>query len=98
MNHFADEREKNDNRPGEKANPRAFVLSVHGLHAVHAVHGKSGKNHGESNPGEADPKDLQTNPAHVAGPTVYSCGIRGIKKNPKPFDLGFWWSQQDSNL
>ena len=52
MNHFADEREKNDNRPGEKANPRAFVLSVH------AVHGKSGKNHGESNPGEADPKDL----------------------------------------
>lgn len=79
MNNFADEREKNDNRPGEKANPRAFVLSVHGLHAVHAVHGKSGKNHGESNPGEADPKDLQTNPAHVAGPTVYSCGIRGDK-------------------
>ena len=52
---------------------------LHGLHAVHAVHGKSGKNHGESNPGEADPKDLQTNPARVAGPTVYSCGIRGIR-------------------
>ena len=35
---------------------------LHGLHAVHAVHGKSGENHGESNPGEADPKVLQTNP------------------------------------
>ena len=55
-----------------------IVLSVHGLHAVHAVHDKSGENHGESNPGVADPNNLQTNPAHDAGPTVYSCGIRGI--------------------
>ena len=53
-------------------------LSVHGLHVVHAVHGKSGKNHENRNPGVDDPKDLQTNTAHVAGPTVYSCGIRGI--------------------
>jgi len=55
------------------------VHGLHGLHAVHAVHDKSGKNHRESIPGVADPKDLQTNPAHVAGPTVYSCGIRGIR-------------------
>ena len=52
---------------------------LHGLHAVHAVHDKSGENHGESNPGVADPNNLQTNPAHDAGPTVYSCGIRVIR-------------------
>ena len=38
--------------------------------SVHAVHDISGENHGKSNPGVADPKDLQTNPAHVAGPSV----------------------------
>ena len=54
----------------------AEILSVHGLHAVHY---KSEENHGESNPGVADPNNLQTNPAHDAGPTVYSCGIRGIR-------------------
>ena len=37
------------------------------------------KNHEELIPGVADPKDLQTNPAHDAGPTVYFCGIRGIR-------------------
>ena len=38
-----------------------------------------GKTTGNRNPGVADPKNLQTNPAHDAGPTVYSCGIRGIR-------------------
>ena len=57
----------------------ADSLPVHGLHAVHAVHGKSGENHGKPNPGLADPKDLQTNPAHIADPTVYSCGMRGMR-------------------
>ena len=60
------------------------VYELHELHAVNAVHDKSGKFHGESNPGAADPKDLQTNPAHVAGPTVYSCGIRGDKGGKGP--------------
>lgn len=59
--------------------PRLSVHELHGLHAVHAVHGKSVKIHGIRNPGVDDPKDLQTNLAHVAGPTVYSCGIRGIR-------------------
>lgn len=52
---------------------------LHGLHAVHAVHGKSGENHRKLIPGLDDPKNLQTNPAHDAGPTVYSCGMRGIR-------------------
>ena len=34
---------------------------------------------GNLNPGVVEPKDLQTNPAYDAGPTVYSFGIRGIK-------------------
>ena len=52
---------------------------LHGLHAVHAVHDKSGEFHGKLIHGVTEPKDLQTNPAHNAGPTVYSCGIRGIR-------------------
>ena len=60
----------------------AEILSVHGLHAVHAayaahaVHDQSGKNHRKPIPVAADPKALQTTPAHDAGPTVYSCGIQ----------------------
>ena len=59
--------------------PRLSVHELHGLHAVHALHEKPGENHRKLIPGLADPKDLQTNPAHDAGPIVYSCGIRGIR-------------------
>lgn len=52
---------------------------LHGLHAVHAVHGKSGENHRKLILGLDDPENLQTNPANDAGPSVYSCGIRGIR-------------------
>lgn len=52
---------------------------LHGLHAVHALHEKPGENHRKLIPGLDDPKVLQTNPANVAGPSVYSCGIRGIR-------------------
>ena len=57
---------------------------LHGLHAVHAVHDKSGENHGESNPGVADPNNLQTTPAHDASPTVSSCGRQGDKGGNGP--------------
>ena len=53
------------------------ILRLPELHVVHAVHYNPGKNHGKTNPSVADPKDLQTNPAHNTGPIVYSCGIRG---------------------
>ena len=55
------------------------LRELHGLHAVHAAHDKSGKNHRKPIPGMADPKDLQTNPAHDAGWAVYSCGIREMR-------------------
>jgi putative transposase len=55
------------------------LYELRGLHAVHALHDKSGKNHSKSNPGVADPKSIQTNSTHDAGPTVYSCGIRGMR-------------------
>ena len=38
-----------------------------------------GKSMGKRNNVAADPKDSQMNPAQDAGPTVYSCGIRGIR-------------------
>ena len=53
------------------------ILLLPELHVVHAVHYNPGKNHGKTNSSVADPKDLQTNPAHNTGPIVYSCGIRG---------------------
>ena len=52
---------------------------LHGLHAVHALHEKPGENHRKLIPGLDDPKVLQTNPANVAGPSVYSCGIQGTR-------------------
>jgi len=70
---------------GEKCLYWLTVLSVHGLHelhglhAIHAVHDKSRQFHGKSNPKVTISDNSQIEPGHDAGPTVYSCGIRGIR-------------------
>ena len=60
-------------------------LKADGFSRISGIFQKSGESHRKPNPDVADPKDLQTNQAHVAGLTVYSCGIRGQERQRAGF-------------